>query len=59
MSRERTSCQARQFSDQMMCGRCGLQWDVKDPEPPRCPLESGRSVTRSSAPSTMKGPDNA
>lgn len=20
----------------MHCGRCGLQWDVKDPEPPEC-----------------------
>ena len=30
------TCQARQYSDQMQCGRCGLAWDVSDPEPPRC-----------------------
>lgn len=29
-------CQARQYSDQMMCPRCGLQWDVNDPDPPEC-----------------------
>lgn len=30
-------CQARQYSDQMICGKCGVQWDVDDPEPPVCP----------------------
>lgn len=30
------TCQARQHNDQMMCGTCGLQWDVDDPEPPEC-----------------------
>lgn len=30
------TCEARQYSDQMQCGRCGLAWDVNDPEPPRC-----------------------
>lgn len=34
------TCQARQYSDQMQCGACGLQWDINDPEPPAC----GRSV---------------
>lgn len=29
-------CKARQYSDQMQCGRCGLAWDVSDPEPPEC-----------------------
>lgn len=29
-------CQARQYSDQMICGKCGLAWDVNDPEPPEC-----------------------
>ena len=29
-------CEARQYSDQMCCDRCGLQWDVNDPDPPRC-----------------------
>lgn len=30
------NCQARQYSDQMICGKCGLQWDMNDPEPPEC-----------------------
>jgi len=30
------TCQARQHSDQMLCGRCGLAWDVSDPSPPQC-----------------------
>lgn len=30
------SCQAKQYSDQMICSRCGLQWDVNDPDPPLC-----------------------
>lgn len=30
-------CQARQFSDQMICGRCALSWDTNDPDPPACP----------------------
>lgn len=30
------NCQARQQSDQMCCGRCGLAWDVNDPDPPDC-----------------------
>lgn len=29
------TCQARQYSDQMLC-RCGLAWDVNDPAPPKC-----------------------
>ena len=29
-------CQARQYSDQMMCGACGLTWDMNDPDPPIC-----------------------
>ena len=29
------TCQARQYSDQMLC-RCGLAWDVNDLEPPEC-----------------------
>lgn len=33
---ERTGCEARQYSDQMHCGRCGLQWDMNDDDPPEC-----------------------
>lgn len=29
-------CVARQHSDQYRCDRCGLSWDMTDPEPPRC-----------------------
>ena len=29
-------CEAIQYSDQMNCARCGLVWDVNDPEPPVC-----------------------
>lgn len=31
-----SSCKARQVNDEMHCGRCGYQWDIKDPEPPQC-----------------------
>lgn len=29
-------CQARQYSDQMVCAKCNLAWDVGDDDPPRC-----------------------
>jgi len=29
-------CEARQQSDQMICAKCGLVWDISDPEPPEC-----------------------
>ena len=29
-------CEARQYSDQMMCNKCGLQWDINDDDPPLC-----------------------
>lgn len=31
-------CEAVQYSDQMQCARCGLAYDVNDPEPPECRL---------------------
>ena len=34
-----SECKAIQYSDQMCCGRCGLAWDVNDPEPPECLTE--------------------
>lgn len=33
---KRHACQARQYSDQMICAPCGLAWDMNDPEPPEC-----------------------
>lgn len=29
-------CSAVQQSDEMFCAKCGLRWDVNDPEPPAC-----------------------
>lgn len=29
-------CKAYRQSDEMVCGPCGLRWDVNDPEPPKC-----------------------
>lgn len=37
-------CKARQYSDQMMCGACGLAWDVNDPDRPKCKTEKDRSL---------------
>lgn len=31
---DRNGCEARQYNDQMQCARCGLAYDVNDPEPP-------------------------
>lgn len=31
-----SKCQARQYSDQMHCGLCGLTWDMNDIDPPQC-----------------------
>lgn len=39
---EVSRCKARQYSDQMMCGQCGLTWDMNDPEPPTCGEEARR-----------------
>lgn len=38
MPRPRPSadCRPYRMNDQMCCGRCGLQWDMSDPEPPKC-----------------------
>ena len=30
------TCKARQYNDEYHCGRCGLIWDVNDPDPPEC-----------------------
>lgn len=36
-------CQARQYSDQMLC-RCGRAWDMNDPDPPHCPRNGETST---------------
>lgn len=33
-------CQARQYSDQMICERCGYIWDTNDIDPPTCKTQS-------------------
>lgn len=30
------NCKARQYSDQLVCRRCGHHWDVNDDDPPKC-----------------------
>lgn len=30
------TCEAKQYSDQMVCVRCRLTWDVNDPAAPQC-----------------------
>lgn len=39
----RTGCKARQYADQMQCGRCGLAWDMNDPDSPAC-RDTGRKT---------------
>jgi hypothetical protein len=37
-------CEARQYSDAMVCVRCAMSWDVNDPEPPECAVTGGRAM---------------
>ena len=30
------TCKARQYSDQKVCKRCDLVWDMNDIDPPKC-----------------------
>lgn len=32
----RARCEAIRYSDEMQCARCGLAWDVNDPDRPEC-----------------------
>lgn len=34
-------CESRQVNDQVICGPCGLQWDVNDTDPPVCQHKKG------------------
>lgn len=43
---KRHNCQARQYSDQMLCAACGLAWDMNDPEPPECHKNIKRAIAR-------------
>lgn len=42
-----SGCKAVQYSDQMCCGKCGLQWDVNDPDPPFCGRLTQQTVDNS------------
>lgn len=43
MRGKRWECEARQCSDQKVCDRCGLVWDMNDTDPPDCrPIEETR-----------------
>ena len=33
---DRSGCVALRFGDQMQCARCGLIYDIDDPDPPDC-----------------------
>lgn len=47
-------CTAIQYSDQKVCKRCALVWDMNDPDPPAClpepkkvaPVDSNESARR-------------
>ena len=34
------SCRARRHNEQMLCGSCGLSWNIDDKDPPKCDLEN-------------------
>lgn len=36
MSEKRPDCEARRVNDEYQCGACGLTWDARDPDPPKC-----------------------
>lgn len=40
----REKCEARQYSDQMCCTKCGLNWDANDPDPPECGSADDKKV---------------
>lgn len=40
----RKACYAHQYSDQMHCHKCGLVWDMDDPDPPQCIVTVKRRV---------------
>ena len=39
-------CEAVQYSDQMVCKKCDIAWDMNDPEPPRCDAELDKRIPR-------------
>lgn len=52
------TCQARRYNNSMMCGACGLTWDVKDKDPPECnPQRPPRIEKRRVSPKKRITPD--
>jgi hypothetical protein len=47
-------CMAVQHSDQMVCERCALRWDVNDSAPPTCQLRAQRQQWDSVALEAMR-----
>lgn len=42
---KRPGCEARQVSDQMNCARCGLVWDMDDPDQPECRIKQAAEAS--------------
>lgn len=49
MTKPVQGCKARQYSDQMNCPRCGLVWDMNDPDPPPCGLLAAQERNNNAA----------
>lgn len=52
-SKKISGCEAKQYSDQMICGACGLSWDVNDQEPPDCKKTGGKGRSSGAPPDTQ------
>lgn len=39
-----THCLATRCSDQMICGECGTQWDINDPDKPECKFDLQQEI---------------
>lgn len=48
-----SNCKARQYSDQMLC-KCGLAWDVNDPDPPECRGPEAKTENAGKGPEKLK-----
>ena len=42
-------CVARQYSDQKICTRCELMWDMNDDDPPKCKTDKQIRYAKSMA----------
>lgn len=44
--RDRPGCEARRYSDQYICHKCGFIWDVNDKAPPACKSTREREMAK-------------